>query len=101
MRDLAVDIVILDHRANHQLRPKTREWDEVVKLLYIPSGGCLPDSWPENRDIKFGNPSETWANGIYLVTSFLCGFSERFAKDIISRVPLGGTATNGSEQALQ
>src|SRR5215831_11608470 len=33
-KKLTADIVILDHRANHQLRPKTREWDEVVKLLY-------------------------------------------------------------------
>jgi hypothetical protein len=30
---LATDIVILDHRAKHQLRPPTREWDEVLKLL--------------------------------------------------------------------
>ena len=33
-KKLTADIVILDHRANHQLKPKTREWDEVVKLLY-------------------------------------------------------------------
>jgi hypothetical protein len=30
---LTADIVILDHRAHHQLRPPTREWDEVLKLL--------------------------------------------------------------------
>jgi hypothetical protein len=30
---LTADIVILDHRAKHQLKPPTREWDEVEKLL--------------------------------------------------------------------
>src|SRR5437867_10471128 len=30
---LTADIVILDHRARHQLRPKTREWAEVSKFL--------------------------------------------------------------------
>src|SRR5215467_1753970 len=30
---LTADVVILDHRAHHQLRPPTREWDEVLKLL--------------------------------------------------------------------
>jgi len=40
-------------------------------------------------DIQFGSPSGDNGNGIYLVSSFLCGFSERFATDIISRVPLG------------
>jgi hypothetical protein len=43
-------------------------------------------------DIRFGNPSEPKANAIYLLTSFLCGFSERFANDIISRVPFGHRA---------
>jgi hypothetical protein len=38
-------------------------------------------------DVKFGSPSEDKINGIYLVSSFLCGFSERFAGDIIARVP--------------
>jgi hypothetical protein len=32
-RDLTADIVILDHRNKHQLRPNTPEWDEVSKLL--------------------------------------------------------------------
>jgi hypothetical protein len=36
-------------------------------------------------DIHFGSDSAS-PDGIYLVTSFLCGFSERFASDIISRV---------------
>ncbi len=40
-------------------------------------------------DIQFGSSSGVKSNGIYLVSSFLCGFSERFATDIISRVPLG------------
>lgn len=30
---LAADIVILDHRNRHQLRPRTPEWEEVSKLL--------------------------------------------------------------------
>jgi hypothetical protein len=30
--------------------------------------------------------------GIYVVTSFLCGFSERFANDVISRISPGGRA---------
>jgi len=38
-------------------------------------------------DIHFGS-SEQNGDGIYLVASFLCGFSERFAKDILSRVEL-------------
>jgi hypothetical protein len=38
-------------------------------------------------DIKLGNPTDSKGGAIYLVTSFLCGFSERFAQDIISRVP--------------
>jgi hypothetical protein len=42
-------------------------------------------------DIKFGNPPGDQANGVYLVSSFLCGFSERFATDIIANLP---TATS-------
>jgi hypothetical protein len=38
-------------------------------------------------DIKFGNPSDGKVYSVYLISSFLCGFSERFASDIISRVP--------------
>jgi hypothetical protein len=38
-------------------------------------------------DVHFGSPLDARQDGIYLVTSFLCGFSERFAQDIISRVP--------------
>jgi hypothetical protein len=38
-------------------------------------------------DIKFGS-EQTNPPEVYLITSFLCGFSERFAKDIISRVSL-------------
>ena len=40
-------------------------------------------------EIKLGSPTEPKTNAVYLVTSFLCGFSERFAKDILSRVPFG------------
>ncbi len=40
-------------------------------------------------DIQFGNAEGAKSNGIYLVSSFLCGFSERFATDIISRLPFG------------
>ena len=36
--------------------------------------------------ITIGSESESNSNGVYAVTSFLCGFSERFANDIISRV---------------
>lgn len=32
-RSLTADIVILDHRNRHQLRPRTPEWEEVSKLL--------------------------------------------------------------------
>src|SRR5260370_35784652 len=31
---LAAAVVILDHRANHQLKPPAREWQEVMYLLY-------------------------------------------------------------------
>ena len=37
-------------------------------------------------DVKFGTPTEENRNSIYLISSFLCGFSERFAQDILSRV---------------
>ena len=40
-------------------------------------------------DIQFGSSTGPKSNGIYLVSSFLCGFSERFATDIISRVSFG------------
>ena len=39
-------------------------------------------------DIQFGeSPTEAQKNGFFVVTSFLSGFSERFAADVISRVP--------------
>jgi hypothetical protein len=41
-QDLTAEIVIFDHRAHHQLRPQTREWDEVVKLL-MNAVVCLQD----------------------------------------------------------
>ena len=37
-------------------------------------------------DIKFGSPTANNQNSIYLVSSFLCGFSERFAQSILSKV---------------
>jgi hypothetical protein len=40
-------------------------------------------------DIQFGSSTGPRSNGLYLVSSFLCGFSERFATDIISRIPVG------------
>ncbi len=40
-------------------------------------------------DIKFGSPTEQNANSIFLISSFLCGFSERFAQDILSKVTGG------------
>jgi len=40
-------------------------------------------------DIQFRSSTGPRSNGLYLVSSFLCGFSERFATDIISRIPLG------------
>ena len=38
-------------------------------------------------DVKFGSDPAGKRDSLYLVTAFLCGFSERFAKDIIARVP--------------
>ena len=40
-------------------------------------------------DIQFGEDSDDKEkrNGLFVVTSFLSGFSERFAADVISRVP--------------
>jgi hypothetical protein len=203
---LVADVVILDHQANHQLRPKTREWQEVTDLLYnvvvflhqrdATEGRVILEeakrvyyhhNQTRNRiryllgavsgiavvtligaaslllakplgqfistqllillfvfagigsvtsvltrissidlkretsnfsvfisgfsrpliaiflalvvyfildtgilDIKFGSPIDSKTNAIYLVTSFLCGFSERFAQDIVSRVPFVG-----------
>ena len=40
-------------------------------------------------DIRVGSTVAGGNNGLYLVTSFLCGFSERFATDLIARVPFG------------
>jgi predicted membrane channel-forming protein YqfA (hemolysin III family) len=200
---LAADVVILDHRANHQLKPPAREWQEVIYLLYnvvsflhqrdptegrvileeaervyyhhnqtknriryllgvisgIAVAACVGatsrllarslDQYIPTQllmllfvfagigsvtsvltrissidlknetsnfsvflsgfsrpliaiffalivylildtkilDMKLGNPTDSRGGAIYLVTSFLCGFSERFAQDIISRVP--------------
>lgn len=41
-------------------------------------------------EIHVGNAQGERANGLFLITSFLCGFSERFASDIIARVPFAG-----------
>jgi hypothetical protein len=38
--------------------------------------------------VTFCTSSETKTDEIYLISSFLCGFSERFAEDIISRAGL-------------
>jgi hypothetical protein len=50
-RRLVADIVVLDHRAHHQLRPKTREWDEVLKLLINVSYFCI--SGTRNKGVSF------------------------------------------------
>jgi hypothetical protein len=42
-------------------------------------------------EIHVGNSDGDKANGLYLISSFLCGFSERFASDIIARVSLADT----------
>lgn len=44
-------------------------------------------------DIQFGAPTETNKDLVYLISSFLCGFSERFAKDIIGRIPYASETT--------
>jgi hypothetical protein len=45
--------------------------------------------------VRFGTPPAGTQDGLYLVTSFLSGFSERFAQDLISRVPLAGGGSKG------
>jgi hypothetical protein len=40
-------------------------------------------------DIKFGSPTDQNQNSIYFISSFLCGFSERFAQEILSKVVPG------------
>jgi hypothetical protein len=216
-RKLATDIVILDHRAHHRLKPKTEEWDEVLKLLInavvflqardAAQGRAIleeaqlvyyHDNQTKNRirylagavagilaaaavalgslllsksfeqyvgrqllllifvfaglgsiasvltrvstidlrqetssfsvvlsgfsrpliaifvavvvyfildtrmiDVKLGSPTESKADAVYLVTSFLCGFSERFAKDIISRVPFGTSGKENDQSKLK
>jgi hypothetical protein len=42
-------------------------------------------------DITIGSTAGGRSPGVYVVTSFLCGFSERFANDIISRISPAGT----------
>jgi hypothetical protein len=43
--------------------------------------------------ITLGGGSDGENDGVYAVTSFLCGFSERFASDIISRVTASPSQT--------
>lgn len=50
-------------------------------------------------DVRFGSSSDPSA--VYLVTSFLCGFSERFAQDIISRVPFAAQAGHDASAHAQ
>lgn len=38
-------------------------------------------------NVRFGTDVEGQINAVYLIASFLCGFSERFATDIISKLP--------------
>jgi hypothetical protein len=40
-------------------------------------------------DVTIGKASGDGSTGVYIVTSFLCGFSERFASDIIARISPG------------
>src|SRR5260370_31537431 len=47
---LAADVVILDHRANHQLKPPAREWQEVMELLYN-AVSFLPHLFPTDARI--------------------------------------------------
>ena len=49
-------------------------------------------------DISFNGSPDGQSNAIYLVASFLCGFSERFAKDIIARVPGAGPKESEDDQ---
>jgi hypothetical protein len=37
-------------------------------------------------DIRIGSPTDESRNHVYLISSFLCGFSERFAQDILSKI---------------
>jgi hypothetical protein len=41
-------------------------------------------------DIQFGSATGSKSKGVYLVSSFLCGFSERFGTDLIARISFGG-----------
>jgi hypothetical protein len=41
-------------------------------------------------EIHVGDLEGDKANGLYLISAFLCGFSERFASDIIARVSFSG-----------
>lgn len=45
-------------------------------------------------DVKFGSPTASNANSIFLISAFLCGFSERFAQDILSKVAAGVSGIN-------
>jgi hypothetical protein len=47
--------------------------------------------------ITVGSGSDGDNDGVYAVTSFLCGFSERFASDIISRVTASPSQTPGHD----
>jgi hypothetical protein len=51
---------------------------------------CVLDT--KMLDITIGGATGDRPTGFYVVTSFLCGFSERFANDIISRISPAGRA---------
>ena len=59
----------------------------IVGVVYVVAVYLILQS--KIVDIKFGESAAAGSDAIYLVASFLCGFSERFAKDIFARLPFG------------
>lgn len=49
-------------------------------------------------DLTIGSASQT--DAVYWVVAFLCGFSERFTSDIITRIEPGSAQVNGQGQAI-
>ena len=85
------------------LRKETGQWDVIISGFSRPvvavSMSLIVYLIIQTKivDIKFGEPATSISDGVYMVTSFLCGFSERFAKDIFARLPFGEAKDDAKE----
>jgi hypothetical protein len=93
---------ILTRLSSIDLRAETSTFSVYVSGLSRPFVAIsfavvvyfILDSKAVDVTIGRGSGDQT---GVYIVTSFLCGFSERFAKDIISRISPGDRAVENEK----